>query len=110
VPVTKIEAAVVRRDTSRAGDPHRHLHVQINARALEALGAACTRRSARGGCRGCSWSSRTRTTTSASGSARSARSPDRDVAVRRPAHAAAPRVPWTRPSCERGRPSGRLPS
>lgn len=32
VPVEKIEAAVVRHYTSRAGDPHRHLHVQINAR------------------------------------------------------------------------------
>jgi len=26
------EAAVVRHYTSRAGDPHRHLHLQINAR------------------------------------------------------------------------------
>ena len=34
VPVTEIEAAVVRHYTSRAGDPHRHLHVQINARVL----------------------------------------------------------------------------
>ncbi|MBC7630157.1 MAG: AAA family ATPase [Flavobacterium sp.] len=32
VPVDEIEAAVVRHYTSRAGDPHRHLHVQINAR------------------------------------------------------------------------------
>ena len=32
VPVERIEAAVVRHYTSRAGDPHRHLHVQINAR------------------------------------------------------------------------------
>ena len=32
VPVSEIEAAVVRHYTSRAGDPHRHLHVQINAR------------------------------------------------------------------------------
>ncbi len=29
VPVEKIEAAVVRHYTSRAGDPHRHLHLQI---------------------------------------------------------------------------------
>jgi len=34
VPVSEIEAAVVRHYTSRAGDPHRHLHVQINARVL----------------------------------------------------------------------------
>ena len=34
VPVTEIEAAVVRHYTSRAGDPHRHLHLQINARIL----------------------------------------------------------------------------
>lgn len=34
VPVTEIEAAVVRHYTSRTGDPHRHLHVQINARVL----------------------------------------------------------------------------
>jgi exodeoxyribonuclease V alpha subunit len=32
VPVEQVEAAVVRHYTSRAGDPHRHLHVQINAR------------------------------------------------------------------------------
>lgn len=32
VPVEQIEAAVIRHDTSRAGDPHRHLHLQINAR------------------------------------------------------------------------------
>ena len=34
VPVMQIEAAVVRHYTSRAGEPHRHLHVQINARVL----------------------------------------------------------------------------
>ncbi|MBV9830831.1 MAG: relaxase domain-containing protein, partial [Marmoricola sp.] len=34
VPVSEIEAAVVRHYTSRTGDPHRHLHVQINARVL----------------------------------------------------------------------------
>ena len=34
VPVSQIEAAVVRHYTSRAGDPHRHLHLQINARVL----------------------------------------------------------------------------
>ena len=38
VPVEKIEAAVVRHYTSRAGDPHRHLHVQINARVFAAGG------------------------------------------------------------------------
>jgi exodeoxyribonuclease V alpha subunit len=32
VPVERIEAATVRHYTSRAGDPHRHLHLQINAR------------------------------------------------------------------------------
>ena len=32
VPVEKIEAALIRHYTSRAGDPHRHLHLQINAR------------------------------------------------------------------------------
>jgi len=37
VPVDHIEAAVVRHYTSRAGDPHRHLHLQINARVF-ALG------------------------------------------------------------------------
>jgi exodeoxyribonuclease V alpha subunit len=34
VPVEELDAAVVRHYTSRAGDPHRHLHVQINARVL----------------------------------------------------------------------------
>jgi exodeoxyribonuclease V alpha subunit len=34
VPVEKIEAAVVQHHTSRAGDPHRHLHLQINARVF----------------------------------------------------------------------------
>ena len=34
VPVEMVEAAVVRHYTSRAGDPHRHLHVQINARVF----------------------------------------------------------------------------
>ena len=34
VPVSEVEAAVVRHYTSRAGDPHRHLHLQINARVL----------------------------------------------------------------------------
>jgi hypothetical protein len=32
VPVEQIEAAGVRHYTSRAGDPHRHLHLQINTR------------------------------------------------------------------------------
>ena len=36
VPVEQIEAAVVRHYTSRAGDPHRHLHLQINARVFAA--------------------------------------------------------------------------
>jgi len=36
VPVEEIEAAVVRHFTSRAGDPHRHLHLQVNARVFAA--------------------------------------------------------------------------
>src|SRR5690606_4079186 len=36
VPVEMIEAAVIRHYTSRAGDPHRHLHLQINARVWAA--------------------------------------------------------------------------
>ena len=38
VPVEQIDAAVVRHFTSRAGDPHRHLHLQINARVFAAGG------------------------------------------------------------------------
>ena len=38
VPVELIEAAVIRHYTSRAGDPHRHLHLQINARVWAAGG------------------------------------------------------------------------
>jgi exodeoxyribonuclease V alpha subunit len=37
-PVERIEAAVIRHYTSRAGDPHRHLHLQINARVWAAGG------------------------------------------------------------------------
>ena len=36
VPVERLDAAVVRQYTSRAGDPHRHLHLQINARVFAA--------------------------------------------------------------------------
>lgn len=36
VSVDQIEAAVIRHYTSRAGDPHRHLHLQINARVFAA--------------------------------------------------------------------------
>lgn len=36
VPVEQIEAALIRHHTSRAGDPHRHLHLQINARVFAA--------------------------------------------------------------------------
>ena len=36
VPTEKIEAAVIRHYTSRAGDPHRHLHLQVNARVCAA--------------------------------------------------------------------------
>jgi exodeoxyribonuclease V alpha subunit len=32
VPVERLEAVTVRHYTSRAGDPHRHLHLQVNAR------------------------------------------------------------------------------
>jgi len=38
VLVESIEAAVIRHYTSRAGDPHRHLHLQINARVWAAGG------------------------------------------------------------------------
>src|SRR5918992_278638 len=31
VPVERLEAVTVRHYTSRAGDPHRHLHLQVNA-------------------------------------------------------------------------------
>jgi len=34
VPTERIEAVTVRHYTSRAGDPHRHLHLQINARVF----------------------------------------------------------------------------
>ena len=34
VGVERIEAATVRHYTSRAGDPHRHLHLQVNARVF----------------------------------------------------------------------------
>lgn len=34
VPVSEIDAVTVRHHTSRAGDPHRHLHLQVNARVL----------------------------------------------------------------------------
>ncbi|CAN5175945.1 hypothetical protein BH18ACT9_BH18ACT9_05350 [soil metagenome] len=34
VPVERIEAVTVRHYTSRAGDPHRHLHLHINARVF----------------------------------------------------------------------------
>lgn len=36
VAVEALEAAVVRHFTSRAGDPHRHLHLQVNARVFAA--------------------------------------------------------------------------
>lgn len=36
VPVERLEAAVIRHYTSRAGDPHRHLHLQVNARIVAA--------------------------------------------------------------------------
>src|SRR5205085_2911377 len=36
VPLERLEAVTVRHYTSRAGDPHRHLHLQINARVFAA--------------------------------------------------------------------------
>jgi conjugative relaxase-like TrwC/TraI family protein len=36
VPVEQLEAVTVRHYTSRAGDPHRHLHLQVNARVFAA--------------------------------------------------------------------------
>ena len=36
VPVDRLEAVTVRHYTSRAGDPHRHLHLQINSRVFAA--------------------------------------------------------------------------
>src|SRR3954447_24652482 len=36
VPVERLEAVTVRHYTSRAGDPHRHLHLQLNARVFAA--------------------------------------------------------------------------
>jgi hypothetical protein len=36
VPVEELEAVTVAHHTSRAGDPHRHLHLQINARGSAA--------------------------------------------------------------------------
>src|SRR3954451_3697030 len=36
VPVEMLEAVTVRHYTSRAGDPHRHLHLQVNARVFAA--------------------------------------------------------------------------
>lgn len=36
VPVERMEAAAIRHFTSRAGDPHRHIHLQFNARVWAA--------------------------------------------------------------------------
>ncbi len=36
VPIDVLEAVTVRHYTSRAGDPHRHLHLQVNARVFAA--------------------------------------------------------------------------
>ncbi len=36
VPLEVLEAVTVRHHTSRAGDPHRHLHLQVNARVFAA--------------------------------------------------------------------------
>ena len=47
-PVEMLEAVTVRHYTSRAGDPHRHLHLQIGARvfAARAMARAAHRRRA----------------------------------------------------------------
>lgn len=43
VPVQELEAVTVRHYTSRAGDPHRHLHLQVNARVFaEGTWRVCT--------------------------------------------------------------------
>ena len=49
VPVERLEAAVVRHYTSRAGDPHRHLHLQINARVYARGAVAGSALGRRGG-------------------------------------------------------------
>jgi exodeoxyribonuclease V alpha subunit len=36
IPVERLEAVTVRHHSSRAGDPHRHLHLQVNARGFAA--------------------------------------------------------------------------
>jgi conjugative relaxase-like TrwC/TraI family protein len=36
IPVEQVEAARIRHYTSRAGDPHRHLHLQVNAKVWAA--------------------------------------------------------------------------
>ena len=36
MPVERLEAVTVRHYTSRAGDPHRHVHLQVNARVFAA--------------------------------------------------------------------------
>ena len=44
VPVERLEAVTVRHYTSRAGDPHRHVHLQVNARVFApGSGAGWTR-------------------------------------------------------------------
>src|SRR3954447_1944932 len=42
VPVEALEAVTVRHHTSRAGDPHRHLHLQLGARVFAAAQMART--------------------------------------------------------------------
>jgi conjugative relaxase-like TrwC/TraI family protein len=36
IPIEQLEAARIRHHTSRAGDPHRHLHLQVNAKVWAA--------------------------------------------------------------------------
>lgn len=38
MPATEVELAAIRHFTTRAGDPHRHIHLQLNARVLAADG------------------------------------------------------------------------
>jgi exodeoxyribonuclease V alpha subunit len=40
VPVEHLEAVTVRHYTSRAGDPHRHLHLQVNAAGVRPRGSS----------------------------------------------------------------------
>ena len=88
-PGRELEAAVVRHHTSRAGDPHRHLHLQINARVFAA-----------GGWRGLDWSGRSTPSLRSTSSAT-----PRSRATRSSADLDRPRL-HPRPRYRRGRPAG----